>query len=69
MIYNQLISWIAENLLLENIMWNGRYMVHFDNPEGVKPLPYERRGLAAKTEGCDFFGPEGVKPLPYERDC
>jgi len=66
-IYNQLINWIAENLLLENIMWNGRYMVHFDNPEGVKPLPYERRGYESEMDGRVLFDPEGVKPLPYER--
>ena len=46
-------------------MWNGRYMVHFDNPEGVKPLPYKRQFFVAETEGCVLFGPEGVKPLPY----
>ena len=44
-------------------------MVHFDNPEGVKPLLYERRGYESEMEGRVLFGPEGVKPLPYEREC
>ena len=50
-------------------MWDGWYMVHFDNPEGDKPLPYGGKKYSAETEGCDFFGPEGVKPLPFEREC